>query len=137
MAARKLHLGQDAMEEIFRRMVFNVLAHNCDDHTKNFSFMMDREGNWSLSPAFDLCYSYDNSNEWVNGHNMRINNKRADITYNDLMIVGEKFNIKKRASTFKKIQLVVDKFVDYASANRVAQKLIDEVERNRPRINEG
>lgn len=134
MTVRKLGLGQDTMEEIFRRMVFNVLVHNCDDHTKNFSFMMDQDGNWSLSPAFDLCYSYDSSNEWVNGHNMRVNNKRTGITYADLMVVGEKFNIKKRIDIFQKIKTVVDKFQDYAKRNHVIQELINEVEKKRPRI---
>lgn len=134
MAARKLGLGQDAMEEVFRRMVFNVLVHNCDDHTKNFSFMMDQEGNWSLSPAFDLCYSYDNSNEWVNGHNMRVNGKRTEITYNDLMEVGKKFNIKRRKTIVENIKKVVDSFPEYAHKINVKQTLIDEVEKNRPRI---
>jgi serine/threonine-protein kinase HipA len=122
------------MEEIFRRMVFNILVHNCDDHTKNFSFMMNQAGNWSLSPAFDLCYSYSNSNEWVNGHNMRVNNKRTDITYDDLMVVGEKFNIKRRKRIFENIKSVVDNFPEYAKRNHVKQELINEVEENRPRI---
>jgi len=119
---------------VFRRMVFNVLVHNCDDHTKNFSFMMDQEGKWLLSPAFDLCYSYDNSNEWVNGHNMRVNGKRTEITYDDLMEVGKKFNIKKRKTIFENIKMVVDQFTEYAHKNNVKQSLIDEVEKNRPRI---
>lgn len=134
MAARKLGLGQDVMEEVFRRMVFNVLVHNCDDHTKNFSFMMDQKGNWSLSPAFDLCYSYDNSNEWVNGHNMRVNGKRTEITYDDLIEVGKKFNIKKRKKIVENIKKVVDDFPEYAHKIKVKQSLIDEVEKNRPRI---
>ncbi|MCK5821037.1 MAG: type II toxin-antitoxin system HipA family toxin [Bacteroidales bacterium] len=134
MAARKLGLGQDAMEEIFRRMTFNVLAHNCDDHTKNFSFMMDRKGTWSLSPAFDLCYSYDSSNKWVDGHNMRINNKRSDIQIADLLTVGEKFNVKKRKSIIELIISVVDRFQQYADTNQVKKDLIVEVEKNRPRL---
>jgi serine/threonine-protein kinase HipA len=134
MAARRLGLGQNDMEEIYRRMVFNVLVHNCDDHTKNFSFMMNQKGEWSLSPAYDLCYSYDNQNEWVNGHNMRINNKRSNITYEDLMTVGEKFNIKKRKLIFDNIKKVVDAFEQYAFKIKVKQELVDQVERNRPRI---
>lgn len=134
MAARKLGLGQDDFEEIFRRMVFNVLVHNCDDHTKNFSFRMDQNGIWSLSPAFDLCYSYDSSNEWVNGHNMRVNNKRTGITYDDLLKVGEKFNIKKRKDIIEKTKSIVNQFASYAKQNGVTQDLIDEVEKNRPRM---
>lgn len=134
MAARKLGLGQDALTEIFRRMVFNVLAHNCDDHTKNFSFMMDSSGSWSLSPAFDVCYSYNSSNEWVNGHNMRVNNKRTNITYADLMLVGEKFNIKKRKAIFNTIKAIMDNFPKYAQKNNVKESLIQQVEENRPRL---
>ncbi|MEK9612667.1 MAG: type II toxin-antitoxin system HipA family toxin [Flavobacteriaceae bacterium] len=134
MVARKLGLGQDALEEMFRRMVFNVLAHNCDDHTKNFSFQMDRTGIWSLSPAFDLCYSYDSANDWVNGHNMKINDKRKQITYSDLMVVGEKFNIKRRKKIFKKVQSVVNSFPTYAEKNKVSLRLHKEVEKNRPRL---
>ena len=96
--------------------------------------MMNQNGEWSLSPAYDLCYSYDNQNEWVNGHNMRINNKRSNITYEDLMIVGEKFNIKKRKVIFDKIKKVVDAFEQYAFKIKVKQELVDQVERNRPRI---
>ncbi len=133
MAARQLGLGQDAAEEIFRRMVFNVLAHNCDDHTKNFSFRMNRAGIWSLSPAYDLCYSYNSSNEWVNGHNMRVNGKRTDITFEDLMRVGEKFNIKKREAIIVKSQQIINNFETYAQKNQVVQSLINEVEMHRPK----
>lgn len=134
MTARRLGLGQNELEEIYKRMVFNVLMHNCDDHTKNFSFLMDSTGNWSLSPAFDLCYSYNSSREWVNGHNMRINNKRKDITFADLMIVGEKFNIKRRKDIFETIKMIADKFPEYAHKNNVNPQLIREVEEYRPRI---
>jgi serine/threonine-protein kinase HipA len=115
-------------------MIFNVLTHNCDDHTKNFSFLMNQDGKWFLSPAFDLCYSYKSSNIWVEGHNMRVNGKRTGITYKDLMVVGEKFNIKKRKDIFDKINSVVNTFPDYAKKNNVLKKLIIEVEKNRPRI---
>lgn len=95
---------------------------------------MDKRGNWNLTPAFDVCYSYNSSNEWVNGHNMRVNNKRTGITYEDIMSVGESFNIKKRKAIFEKIKSVVDNFVEYAIANGVSQELINEVEENRPKI---
>ncbi len=135
MAARKLGLGLDSLEEIFRRMVFNVIAHNCDDHTKNFSFRMDKTGQWSLSPAYDLCYSYNSSNEWVNGHNMTVNGKRTQITYSDLMEVGKKFNIKKRNKIVDHIQSVLENFETFAQNNQVNDDLISEVKKNRPSKN--
>jgi serine/threonine-protein kinase HipA len=95
---------------------------------------MDRTGIWSLSPAFDLCYSYDSANDWVNGHNMKINDKRKQITYSDLMVVGEKFNIKRRKKMFKKVQSVINSFPTYAEKNKVSLRLRKEVEKNRPRL---
>lgn len=134
MAAMRIGLGMDSLEEIYRRMVFNVLAHNCDDHTKNFSFSMDRHGVWSLSPAYDLCYSYNSSNEWVNGHNMRINGKRKNIIAEDLLVVGERFNIKKRKSILSDLIEVISSFTNYAEKNEVSKALIEEVEMNRPKL---
>ncbi|RLD97314.1 MAG: hypothetical protein DRJ13_12430, partial [Bacteroidetes bacterium] len=78
--------------------------------------------------------SYDSSNEWVNGHNMKVNNKRTDITYGDIMTVGKKFNIKKRKEIFKKMKFIVDNFQKYATRNHVIKDLIVEVEKNRPKI---
>lgn len=96
--------------------------------------MMRKDGNWDLTPAFDVCYSYNSSNEWVNGHNMRVNNKRSGITYDDIMQVGESFNIKKRNAIFEKTKNIVDNFIKYANANEVSQELINEVEENRPKF---
>ena len=76
----------------------------------------------------------DAGNKWVNGHNMRVNNKRTEITYDDLMIVGKKFNIKKRKVIFEQIKSVVDQFSKYAIKNNVKKELIKQVEENRPRI---
>jgi len=134
MAARKLGLQADTMEEIYRRMVFNVLAKNCDDHTKNFAFLMDQSGEWHLSPAYDLCYSYNSGNEWVRGHNMKINGKRDDITAQDLDVIGKRYNLKRRRTIFNQVKSVIDDFRNYANQNGVKLELINEVEKSRPRI---
>jgi len=132
MTARRIGLGMDSLEEIYKRMVFNVLMRNCDDHTKNFSFKMNRQGEWSLSPAFDLCYSYNSSNAWVNGHNMTINGKRKNITIEDMLLIGERFNIKKRDKLIERVKEVASQFVDYAKSNDVPKSLIQEVKSNLP-----
>ena len=134
MVARQLGLGINSFEEMYRRMVFNVLAQNCDDHTKNFSFMMMPSGEWKLSPAFDMCYSYNSSNEWVNGHNMRVNGKRTKIDVDDLFEIGRKFNVSKRKQIIDKVASVVNQFVSFAEENGVTAKLRDEVEQNRPKL---
>jgi serine/threonine-protein kinase HipA len=91
----QLGLGKDAIEEQFRRMVFNVAARNQDDHTRNIAFLMNRKGQWSLSPAFDLTLAYNPQGQWTNRHQMSINGKRDDFSPDDLMSVAERFRITK------------------------------------------
>ncbi|HET7569161.1 MAG TPA: type II toxin-antitoxin system HipA family toxin [Gammaproteobacteria bacterium] len=97
----RLKLGKDAIEEQFRRMVFNIAARNQDDHTKNIAFLMDRRGRWSLSPAFDLNFAYNPSGQWTSRHQMSINGKRENITRDDLLTVADRFRITlPRANKF-------------------------------------
>jgi serine/threonine-protein kinase HipA len=81
---RGLGLGMDAIEEQYRRMAFNVLARNQDDHVKNIAFLMDRSGRWSLSPAFDVIYAHNPDGAWTARHQMSVNGRREDITREDL-----------------------------------------------------
>lgn len=85
---RRLSLPMDDIEEAFRRMVFNVLARNQDDHVKNFAFLMDRSGRWSLAPAFDVMYAYNPSGAWTAHHQMSLAGKRDDFTLDDLKSVA-------------------------------------------------
>ena len=82
-----LNLDQKSKEEAFRRMVFNVLGVNRDDHTKNFAFLVDRHGQWSLAPAYDLTHACNevNPNAWTREHNLLINGKGLRILFNDLL----------------------------------------------------
>lgn len=81
---RRLGLGAGATSEMFRRAVFNILARNHDDHTKNTSFLMGRDGHWSLAPAYDLTYAYDPTGRWTSTHQMSLAGKRDAFTINDL-----------------------------------------------------
>lgn len=92
---RLLGLPYPDAVEMFRRMCFNVVARNLDDHTKNTSFLMDPQGVWHLSPAYDITYAYDPKNVWLKQHQMSINGKRLDITRADLLAVAKEMNIKK------------------------------------------
>ena len=85
---RELRLPYKAAEQQFRRMVFNVVARNQDDHTKNISFLMNKSGEWRLSPAYDVIYSYNPSGRWTSMHQMSINGKRDNFTRDDLNAVG-------------------------------------------------
>ena len=88
-----LNLGHEAMQEMYRRMVFNVIARNQDDHTRNIAFLMDKNGAWSLSPAYDLIWAYNPAGIWTNWHQMSINGKRHDFTIRDLEVPAEKYDI--------------------------------------------
>ena len=90
-----LGLGMSAKEQLFLRMVFNVVAKNRDDHTKQISFLMDKQGKWSLSPAYDVTYAYNPQGQWTSTHQMTINQKREDITQEDLLAVGLRQGMNK------------------------------------------
>ena len=95
---RRLRLPYGQAEQMFKRMVFNVIARNQDDHTKNISFLMDKTGTWKLSPAYDMSWAYNPKGEWTSHHQMSINNKWDNITRADLMAVAEAMHIKKADS---------------------------------------
>lgn len=78
-----------AERELFRRMAFNVLAWNCDDHVKNISYLMDRSGSWRLAPAYDECYAYNPNGSWTSGHQMSVNGKNTDVGRADLVAAGK------------------------------------------------
>ncbi|MDC1205128.1 HipA domain-containing protein, partial [Salibacteraceae bacterium] len=111
---RELRLDYQAAEQMFKRMVFNVLARNCDDHTKNFSFLLKKEGKWELAPAYDICYAYRPGSIWVSQHALSINGKREDITLEDFIAVGKSMNIKRAKGIIAEVQETINNW-DYFS----------------------
>ncbi len=93
--ARRIGLGQVEVEEIFRRMVFNVVGRNHDDHVKNMSFLMDRSGTWALAPAYDVTYAYNPQGAWTSRHQMTINGKSDSITLDDCLTAARYMSIKQ------------------------------------------
>jgi len=122
---RALHLPYPDAEQLFRRMVFNVLARNCDDHTKNHAFLMDRDGTWRLAPAFDVCYAYRPGSTWVSRQSLSVNGKRENITRNDFLAVAHNMNIKKPQLIIEQVSEVVGKWKHYANMTGVGVKLRD------------
>jgi serine/threonine-protein kinase HipA len=111
---RRLLLPYTDAEQLYRRMAFNVMARNCDDHTKNFSFIMDKTGQWKLAPAFDVCHSYRPGSTWVSQHSLSINGKRQNITRDDLAGVAKNMNIKKAGTIINQVNAVVSGYADLA-----------------------
>lgn len=124
---RELRLPYPAAEEMYRRMVFNVLSRNCDDHTKNVSFRLKRDGRWELAPAYDLCHAYRSDSKWVSRHALSINGKRDGITRDDLLAVAESMNIKKASQAIDHVQSVVSRWNEFAESVRVEPRLRDAV----------
>jgi serine/threonine-protein kinase HipA len=108
-----LNMDYTQKEQLFRRMVFNVLAFNHDDHTKNISFIYEG-GKWRLAPAYDLIFAFDPENYWLKNHNLSINGKTNNITADDILNVGDKFGIKKKERILAGIREVVRNFKHYA-----------------------
>lgn len=124
---RMLGLPYPEADQLYRRMVFNVLARNCDDHTKNFAFTMRKEGEWKLSPAFDLCHSYRPGSAWVSQQSLSVNGKRQNITRDDFLSVAKHMNIKKAPQIIAKVNESVLKWNQYAEEARVDAKLRDTI----------
>jgi len=92
---RQLDLPMSQIEEQYRRMAFNIIARNQDDHVKNIAFLMDKSGNWSLSPAFDMTYSYNPAGRWTSTHQMSLNGKRDDFTADDFTACEKAIAMKR------------------------------------------
>jgi serine/threonine-protein kinase HipA len=108
-------------------MVFNVVARNCDDHTKNFAFRLVKDGSWELTPAYDICHAYQPKHQWVSQHALSINGKRDGITKDDLLVVGKSIRNKKAAETIEEINDTVSKWKSFADEVKVLPKLRDEI----------
>jgi serine/threonine-protein kinase HipA len=124
---RELKLTYADAEQMFRRMAFNVIARNCDDHTKNFSFLMKQGGKWELAPAYDLCHAYRPGSEWVSQHALSINGKRKDITKEDLLVIGESIRCKKASEIVDEINDTVNQWKRFADDVEVRPNLRDEI----------
>ncbi len=120
---RSMLLPYTDAEQLYRRMVFNVMARNCDDHTKNFSFIMDKTGQWKLAPAFDVCHAFHPGSSWVSQHSLSINGKRINISRNDLLQVAKKMNIKKADAIIDQVHAAVKKWNEFADQTNVKKEL--------------
>ena len=127
---RELNLPYSALEQIYRRMIFNVLARNHDDHTKNHSFLMDKNGQWSLAPAYDLCYAYSPAGKWTNKHQLSLNGKRENFTRLDFLQVADKQGIRNEKEIVEQIHAVVSQWTKYAQKYKVKTEFAKSIRDN-------
>lgn len=128
---RQLGLPMSAIEEQYRRMVFNIVARNQDDHVKNIAFLMDKSGRWSLAPAYDLTYSFQPDGRWTSTHQMSLNGKGDNFILEDFKACAGKASIKRgRAETIlREVQAVVSRWSEYADEAQVPVVRRDQIAR--------
>ena len=123
-AMRSLRLDYPDLENMYKRMVFNVVARNQDDHTKNISFLMDKRGVWRLAPAYDMTYAYNPHGKWTRFHQMSVGGKREEITRRDLVDFAKKIAIKKPDFFIEQVVDSVSKFDKFAKAAGVPHRQV-------------
>ena len=124
---RELKLNYLEMEQMFRRMVFNVLAQNCDDHTKNFAFRLKKDEQWTLAPAYDICHAYRPGSQWVSQHALSVNGKRKNIKKDDLLAAAQVIKPKKAVQIIEEINAVIRNWNYYADEVKVESELRDAI----------
>ncbi|WP_438483515.1 type II toxin-antitoxin system HipA family toxin [Oleiharenicola lentus] len=132
LVMRQLNLPMEAIEEQFRRMAFNIVSRNQDDHVKNIAFLMNKRGQWSLSPAFDVSYSYNPSGDWTSRHQMTLNGKRDGFDLGDFEACAKVGIMKRgRAETIvNEVITAVTRWPEFAHEAKVSDAWIDQIQRN-------
>ena len=128
---RQLSLPYTDFKQLYKRMVFNEYSKNYDDHTKNITFLMDKKGVWSLSPAYDMTFSYRKNSTWVNAHQMLINGKADGILMSDFLKVADKTGIKRNKAKqyIDEVRQAVSEWKNYAEKAGISEKNADRIQK--------
>ena len=131
LVMRQLQLPMQAIEQQFRRMAFNIVARNQDDHVKNIAFLMNKSGEWSLSPAFDMTYSFNPAGAWTASHQMTMNGKRDHFTMEDFNACAKKVSMKRgrAAKIVAEVQATVSKWKSFAEKAGVRDGVREKIQR--------
>jgi serine/threonine-protein kinase HipA len=125
MTASMLGLDDRAVDQIFRRMAFNVMARNCDDHTKNFTFLLRQDQPWELAPAYDVTHAYNPKGEWTYQHQMSVNQKYDAISRADLLAVADRFSVRKPEKVLADLRAAIDNWSQFARQAHLSTALLD------------
>jgi serine/threonine-protein kinase HipA len=126
-AMRRLKLGTAAFEQAFRRIAFNVMASNCDDHSKNISFVLRSRADWEIAPAYDLIYAYNPKGEWTYQHLISVNGKFNDIGRGDLLTLADRFQIGIAPKLLAEVRDAVAAWPQFAAQAQVSTGAIDRI----------
>lgn len=122
-----LGMGKEALQQAFRRMVFNVAAVNRDDHTKNLAFLLPENGSWEIAPAYDITHAHNSQGKWTLNHQMSVNGKFDGITRADLHEVGDLHLVPRYAGVIDEVLQAVDKWPDFAQSAGVSEKTTERI----------
>jgi serine/threonine-protein kinase HipA len=123
----RLGMGPDGVDQLFLRMAFNVMARNCDDHTKNLSFILKQGGEWNMAPAYDVAFAYKSVSQWVSQHQMSVNQKFDDITREDLQTVADRFGVRRPNTLLGNVLAAVKTFDDFATQAKISQETMETI----------
>lgn len=131
LVMRQLQMPMQAIEQLYRRMVFNIVARNQDDHVKNIAFLMNQSGEWSLSPAFDMTYSYNPAGAWTASHQMTMNGKRDNFTMEDFSACAKTALLKRgrAAKIVAEVQATAAKWRSFAETAGVPDGVREKIQR--------
>ena len=127
---KRLRLPYYQFEQQYRLALFNVIARNHDDHVKNFSFLMNREGKWQISPAYDVNFSFSPGGTWTSVHQSSINGKFDHFTRNDLLGLGKKFGIKKARHILEEVITAVSQWSEIAKDTGIPLREIEAINKS-------
>ena len=130
MTIARLGLGDAAISQAFRRMAFNVMARNCDDHTKNFAFLLANGASWTLAPAYDLTHAYNPKGIWTFQHLMSVNQEFKDIKRDDLLSAADRFGVRKPDAALSDVRAAVGNWSGFAAQANLPESLKDRVARD-------
>jgi serine/threonine-protein kinase HipA len=123
----RLNLGDEAVSQAFRRMAFNVMARNCDDHTKNFAFLLKQGMSWELAPAYDVTHAFNPKGEWTYQHLMSVNGKFQGITRDDLLEDADRFSVRKPREILAQVRAALENWPEFALQAGMETSLRDRV----------
>ena len=127
LAVKRLQLGYPALEEAFRRMAFNVMAANCDDHSKNVSFILREDQGGELAPAYDLTHAYNPKGEWNNQHLMAVNGKFSDILREDLLAVADRFGVGTAPEVLRQVGDAIQNWPEFAGKAGLGTNVVNRI----------
>jgi serine/threonine-protein kinase HipA len=130
----QLGLPIEARQCAFRRMAFNVAASNCDDHTKNFAFILERDSSWQLAPAYDVTHAYNANGAWTYQHLLSVGGKFRDITRGDLFTLGERFQVPAYRELFEQVTNAIAQWSQFASQAGLPEPVAKTLQRDFPNL---